>query len=62
MDANAVCNLKQKFISDFNSFKKSLNKGYKKDYDLLMKEICVISNSDYFDNNIYEYLISNIYD
>lgn len=62
MDANAVRNLKQKFLKDFDILKKSLNKGYKKDYILLLMEICAIENPDYFDNNIYEYLITATYE
>lgn len=62
MDTSAVYNLKRKFLSDFNVFKKGLNKGYQKDYDLLMRELCVIENSDYFDDDIYEYLISTTYE
>lgn len=62
MDATAVYDLKQKTIKDFNTFKKYLNKGYKKDYSLIMMEICAIENSDYFDNSIYEYLISTTYE
>lgn len=62
MDANAVCNLKQKFLKDFCVLKKSLNKGYKKDYILLLMEICAIENPDYFDNNIYEYLMTATYE
>lgn len=54
-----VCNLKRKFIEDFDKFKQNLNKGYRKDYSLLMMTICVIENSDYFDNRMYEYLMSN---
>ena len=62
MDANAVRNLKQKFLKDFDILKKSLNKGYKKDYILLLMEICAIENPDYFDNNIYEYLMTATYE
>ena len=58
MDAVAVGKLKQKFLKDFNIFKKYLSNGYKKDYTLLKQEICVIENSDYFDNSVYEYLMT----
>lgn len=58
MDVRAVDKLKCKFIQDFNKFKQQLYKGYKPDYSLLLNEITVIENSDYFDNNIYEYLMS----
>jgi threonine aldolase len=62
MDANAVYNLKKKVIKDFNTLKKYLGNGYKKDYTLIMQEICVIENADYFDNSVYEYLMTNIYE
>lgn len=61
MDASAVCNLKKKFIKDFNIFKKFLNKGYQKDYLFLLLEVCVIENYDYFGDDIYEYLMTTIY-
>lgn len=57
MDA-VVDNLKFKFIQDFNKFRQELYKGYKPDYRLLLNEITVIENPDYFDINIYEYLMS----
>lgn len=53
-----VCNLKYKFIKDFDNFKQNLNKGCKKDYSLLMMTICVIENSEYFDDHMYQYLMS----
>lgn len=62
MDANAVYNLKQKVIKDFNTLKLLLNKGYRKDYALIMMEICAIENSDYFDDSIYEYLMTTVYE
>lgn len=62
MDATAVYNLKKKYIKDFNTLKKYLSKGYRKDYTLLKQEICVIENSDYFDNKNYEYLMTVVYD
>ena len=62
MDAIAVYNLKQKFLKDYTTFKKYLNKGYKKDYKLLLLEICVIENSDYFNQNDYEPLMTTIYE
>ena len=57
MDA-VVDNLKFKFIQDFNKFRQELYKGHKPDYRLLLNEITVIENPDYFDINIYEYLMS----
>ena len=57
MDA-VVDNLKFKFIQEFNKFRQELYKGYKPDYRLLLNEITVIENPDYFDINIYEYLMS----
>lgn len=59
MDANAANNLKVKYIKVFDDFRKSLYKGHKKDYRYLIDLVVVIENSDYFDNNIYEYLMSN---
>lgn len=59
MDANAANNLKVKYIKVFDDFRKNLYKGHKKDYKYLMDLVVVIENSDYFDNNIYEYLMSN---
>lgn len=57
MDALVVDNLKLKFIEDFNKFRKQLYKGYKTQYSTLLAEIAIIENSDYFDINIYEYLM-----
>lgn len=57
MDALVVDNLKLKFIEDFNKFRKQLYKGYKTQYSILLAEIAIIENSDYFDINIYEYLM-----
>jgi hypothetical protein len=62
MDVTAINNLKMKVIKDFDTFKKYLRNGYQKNYDLIMQEICVIENPDYFDNNIYEYLMTNTYE
>lgn len=59
MDVNAVNNLKHKFVQDFNKFINFLYKGHKKDYTFLLREVCVIENPDYFDTNIYEYLMSH---
>ena len=57
MDAHLVNFLKNKYISDFNKFTNVVSKGYKPDYSILLLELIVIENSDYFDNNIYEYLM-----
>lgn len=62
MDVSAVCNLKQKIIKDFNTLKTYLSKGYRKDYSLIMREICVVENPDYFNRAIYEYLITTSYE
>jgi hypothetical protein len=62
MDAVAVYELKKKYIKDFNTLKKYLSNGYKKDYTLLKQEILVIENSDYFDKNVYEYLMTTAYE
>jgi hypothetical protein len=62
MDANAVYNLKHKMLKDFYTLKKSLNKGYKKDYSLILIEICAIENPEYFNNDVYEYLMTTIYE
>lgn len=55
---DVACNLKSKYIQDFNKYRQQLHKGYKPDYKLLLNEIVVIENSDYFDINTYEYLMS----
>ena len=52
----------KKVIKDFNTLKKYLGNGYKKDYNLIMQEICVIENADYFDNSVYEYLMTTVYE
>jgi hypothetical protein len=62
MDASAVVNLKQKVISDFDKFRNHLYKGHCKDYQLIIYEITAIEDSDYFDNTIYEYLMSTAYE
>lgn len=58
MDVRVVGNLKDKYIKDFNKFRQQLYKGIVSDYSLLMYEVAVIEDSDYFGNNIYEYLMS----
>ena len=58
MDVNVVGNLKDKFLKDFNKFRQQMYKGTIPDYSLLLQEITVIENSDYFSNNVYEYLMS----
>lgn len=58
MDVHVVDNLKFKFIQDFDKFRHELYKGYKPDYRFLIHEINVIENPDYFNTNIYEYLMS----
>lgn len=62
MDAVAVYELKKKYIKDFNTLKKYLSNGYKKDCTLLKQEILVIENSDYFNNHVYEYLMTTAYE
>lgn len=59
MDVIAVANLKFKMIRDFQNFLQQLYKGYRPNYDLLMQEICVIENPDYFSNVVYEYLMTH---
>lgn len=58
MTVTAVNNLKAKFIEDFESFRIKLYKGYKDDYRILLQEIVVIENPDYFTEQIYQYLMS----
>lgn len=58
MTADALNNLKDKYIKDFDRFRQLLYKGYKPDYTVLLYEIAVIENSDYFENYIYQYLMS----
>lgn len=59
MDVIAVANLKFKIIKDFQNFLQQLYKGSRPNYDLLMQEICVIENPDYFNNVVYEYLMTH---
>jgi hypothetical protein len=53
MTADALNNLKDKYTKDFDRFRQLLYKGYKPDYTVLLYEIAVIENSDYFENYIY---------
>lgn len=62
MDATAVNQLKLKTIKDFQVLERYLNKGIKLDYSLLKQEICVIENSDCFDNGVFEYLMTTTYE
>lgn len=62
MNVDAVNNLKLKVIKDFNILLSYLYTGQTKDYKLLMEEICVIENSDYFNNFVYEYLMTTSYE
>ena len=59
MDVNAVANLKLKVIKDFDKFRKQLHKGVMTNYNLILQKICVIENSDYFSNVVYEYLMTH---
>ncbi len=58
MTADAVANLKAKFIKDFDKFRNSLYKGVKQDITVLKYMICVINDPNYFSNSVYEYLMS----
>lgn len=58
MTVTAVNNLKYKFINDFDKFRKNLYKGYLTDYRMLIQEIAVIEQPDYFEERIYQYLMS----
>ena len=62
MDVSVVGNLKDKFLKDFNKFMQQLYKGTIPNYTLLIQEITVIENEDYFDNTIYEYLMTTTYE
>lgn len=58
MNADAVANLKSKFISDFNKYRNSLYKGIKQDTKVLKLMTSVINDPNYFSQTIYEYLMS----
>ena len=58
MTADAVANLKAKFIKDFDKFRQGLYKGVKQDITVLKYMICVINDPNYFSNSVYEYLMS----
>lgn len=58
MTADAVANLKAKFIKDFDKFRQVLYKGVKQDITVLKYMICVINDPNYFSNSVYEYLMS----
>lgn len=58
MNADAVVNLKAKFISDYDKLRKSLYKGVKPNINVLKYTMCVINDPDYFNDIIYEYLMS----
>ena len=58
MTADAVANLKAKFIKDFDKFRQVIYKGVKQDITVLKYMICVINDPNYFSNSVYEYLMS----
>ncbi len=60
MDVDAVYNLKNKAIKDFNKFVLRLNKGYQDDYSVILNEINLIEISPDLDNwkLLYEYYIN----
>lgn len=58
---DAITNMKQKVIEDFDEYIKQLNIGYINDYSKILHEISFIqmySSLDYIDP-IYEYLMNN---
>ena len=58
MSADAVVNLKAKFISDYDKLRKSLYKGVKPNINVLKYMMCVINDPEYFDSKTYEYLMT----
>lgn len=54
----AVNKLKAKYIKDCDKFLKRLYKGYMDDYQFLLYEIAVIEYPDYFNEQIYQYLMN----
>ena len=57
MNADAVTNLKAKFIKDFDKCRQSLYKGIKVDINILKYMVCVINDPNYFSPIVYEYLM-----
>lgn len=58
MTADAVANLKAKFLKDFDKFRNSLYKGIKPNIETLKYMVCVINDPNYFSKNVYEYLMT----
>lgn len=60
LGVDAISNLKQKVLKEYESYIKSLNKGYKNDYSILLNEINFIEMYQDLDNQnlIYEYYIN----
>lgn len=58
MSADAVINLKVKFIKDFDKVRQSLYNGGIPDITMLKYLSFVINDSNYFDNKTYEYFIT----
>ena len=61
MAADALKELKQKAIIDFEELIHKISYGYSPDYTKLMNEICFIEVNAYLDNSelYYEYFINN---
>lgn len=60
VDVDAINNLKNKVIKDFNNYIKRLQKGYQDDYSVILNEINFIEVHPDLDNQtlIYEYYMN----
>lgn len=58
MSADAVINLKVKFMKDFEKVRQSLYNGSRPNITTLKYLSFVINDSNYFDNKTYEYFIT----
>lgn len=60
VDVDAINNLKNKVIKDFNNYIKRLQKGYQDDYNVILNEINFIEVHPDLDNQtlIYEYYMN----
>lgn len=60
MDAGVLADLKAKFIDDFDKLRIHLYQGKNFDCKILKYLICVINDSDYFNNKTQEFLINYV--
>lgn len=60
MSADVVVDLKSRYIDYFDKLRLNLYKGIAVDYTILKYLTCVINDSDYYDDNLGQLLITYV--